>query len=276
MEDPATEQQIADAHRSVVEPLWTEPLFEKVSEAVALAESGTQLVAEARCGYLPMQFRGELDEAVRLIALDPKRAMLDEARERAGEDSDQQIFYIPERVDSISYADDVFDSTVCFNGLITVRQADEGIEELARVTVPGGCVSVAVPLAASFQLFYDMLDEAFRAHEMTEKLARLDNLRDSFVRPPRMVALAEEAGLQVEEIRQLEWSVSFDTGREFLYSPLVRETFFPHWIGLISAPDRDRVMRYIGEAIDTYFDERPIETNVAAGFMVARKPDPAG
>lgn len=267
MDDPTQDQKVAEAHREAIEPLWTEPLYEKIADLIPLAEQGTQLVAEARCGYIPLKIRERLDDGVRVIALDPERVMLDHARDR-DEDLTDGIFFIPERVDAISYADGVFDASVCVDGIVTARQAEEGIAELDRVTVEGGRVAVAGPLGSSFQLFYDMLDEALRAHDLEQRLERIDRLRKTLLSPARMTAIAEEVGLEVDDVYELEWTVSFDRGREFLHAPLVRETFFPHWLGLVSSPKREQVVRYVTDAIDTYFHGRSIETNLAAGFLV--------
>ena len=268
MEDPTQEQKVAEAHREAIEPLWTEPLYDKVADRIPLATEGTQLVAEARCGYVPLKLRERLDPDIRIIALDPQRAMLDNARERGADELTEQVFFIPERVDSISYADGVFDASVCFDGIVTARQAEEGIAELDRVTVEGGRVAVACPLGSSFQLFYDLLDEALRAHDLEQRLERIDRLRSTLLSPARLTAIADELGLQVDDVIELEWDVSFDRGREFLHSPLIRETFFPHWLGLVSSPKREQVIRYVTDAIDTYFRGRSVDTNLAAGFLV--------
>jgi SAM-dependent methyltransferase len=273
MEDPGNEQKVAEAHRNAIEPLWTEPLIEQIGARLPLADRGTQLVAEVRCGLIPIRLRRRLDSEIRMIALDPKRAMLDEARTRGEDEETEQIFFVPERVDAISYADGVFDASICCEGILTARQAEEGLGELARVTVPGGRVAIAAPLGSSFQVFYDMLDEAMRAHGMTDRLDRVDKLRETFLSPVRMTAIADELGLGVEQVTQLEWTISFERGWEFLHSPLIRETFFPHWIGAVSSPKRDRVMRYMEDAIDTYWRGRTVETNVTAGFLTATVPE---
>jgi hypothetical protein len=273
MEDPENEQKVAEAHRTAVEPLWTEPLMDQIGEQLPLAPQGTQLVAEARCGFIPLQLRKRLDSSIRMIALDPKRTMLDAARNRGGDEETEQIFFVPERVDAISYADGVFDVSICCDGIVTARQAEEGLGELARVTVSGGRVALAAPLGSSFQLFYDMLDEAVRAHGMVERLERVENVRETFLSPVRMTAIADELGLIVEQVTELEWTVSFERGWEFLHSPLIRETFFPHWMGAVSSSKRDQVMRYMENALDIYWRGRTLETNVKAGFLTAAVPD---
>ncbi len=273
MESPANDQQVAEAHRAAIEPLWTAPVFDAIEPQLPLAERGTQLVAEVRCGYVPLALRRQLDDQIRIVALDPKRAMLDAARERGGEEATDQIFFVPERVDTISYADGVFEASVCLEGVVTARQAEEGLRELVRVTVGGGEIALAAPLASSFELFYDMLKEALRAHEMADGLGRIDELRETLLSPARLMAIADELDLEVTRATQLEWTVTFERGRDLLHSPLVRETFFPHWIGVISSPKRDRIVRYIEEAIDTYWRDRTLETEVTASCLLARAPE---
>lgn len=270
MEEPANDYEQAQEHREVVEPLWTRPLLDEIADDIPLADEGTQLVAEVRAGSVAIELVGRLDEDVRMIALDPVRAMLDAARERAEEEGIDQIFFVPERVDAISYADDVFDASVCLNGFVTARQISEGVDELARVTDGGGAVAVGAALGDSFEFFYDLLDEAFRAHDLEERLEQIDSLRDSLISPPRLVAAAQEADLEVEHVEEIEWTLTFERSNEFLYSPLLRETFFPHWTGIISSPNRDQVLRYVGDALDTYWRHEDVETTLRAGFMVAR------
>jgi SAM-dependent methyltransferase len=270
MEEPANDYEQAEEHREVVEPLWTRPLLDGIADDIPLADEGTQLVAEVRAGVVAIDLVDRLEEDVRMIALDPVRAMLDAARERAGERGIDQIFFVPERVDAISYADDVFDASVCLNGFVTARQVSEGIDELARVTADGGPVAVVGALGDSFELFYDLLDEAFRAHDLEERLEKIDSLRESLISPARLVAAAHEADLEVEHVEGIEWTLTFERSSEFLHSPLVRETFFPHWTGIISSPNRDQVLRYVGDALDTYWRHRDIETDLRAGFMIAR------
>ena len=271
MEDPSNEQQVAERYREDVEPLYAAPIYEEIGGELPLAEEGTQLIAEARCGYIPLKVRPRLQESVRMIALDPTRAMLDSARQRAEEAGCADgIFFIPERVDSISYADGVFQSAICLEGMVTVRQAEEGLEELGRVTVQGGAIATAYPLGSSFEVVYEMLDEALRAHDMEGRLERLDELRETLISPARLMAVAEETNVEVDSVERVEWTLEFDRGREFLHAPIVREIFFPHWVGVISSRRRDQVMRYVAEAIDTYWDSRTFQTTMSVAFLLGR------
>ena len=267
MSDTASEHQEAVAHKSVVEPLWTEPVFNACNPAANIPDASSVLVAEARCGYVPIQIVKSLGEDTRIIALDPSRAMLDQARQRISDDVARRVFFVPQRVNSLTYADDVFRAAVCVNGVVTVRQATEAASELSRVTAPGGTVTLAAPLRDAFPEFYDMVDEALRAHHLHDVLGRMHELRASFLTPSRLADIAAEVGLLEVVVDELSWDVEFGSGQELIMSPLIRETFFAHWIGVIRSSDREPVLRYVADAIDMYWHDRRFCCQVRAGCV---------
>jgi len=267
MTDAANEHQEALAHRAVVERLWTAPVFDACRPGTDVPDSSSILIAESRCGYVPEHILDFVPDDTRVIALDPSRAMLDQARQRVDEEAQKRVFFVPQRVNSLSYADDVFRASICLNGVVTVRQVHEALSELARVTSPGGSVTLVAPLRDSFPELYDMFDEALRAHQLHDVLGRLYELRDAMVTPARLMDLAEEVGVLEPELVEIQWEVSFDSGQEVLFSPLVRETFFPHWIGIIRSSDREPILRYIADAIDTYWHGGDFTCSITAACL---------
>ena len=263
----ATEHQAAIAHKAVVESLWTAPLLEACNPCVHIPDAVSVLVAEARCGYVPIAIVDDLPEDTRVIALDPSRAMLDQARQRINDEMARRIFFVPQRVGDLSYADGVFRASICVNGVTTPRQAKEALGELTRVTAPAGSVTLAAPLRSGFAEFYDMLDEALRAHSLNDVLGRMYELRASMLTPTKLVDLATEAGLHEVAVDEVAWDVSFNSGQELIMSPLVRETFFAHWIGIIRSSDREPVLRYVADAIDMYWHDRQFSCRVVAGCL---------
>jgi len=267
MSDTANEHQAAVAHKSVVEPLWTEPVFRACRPATDVPAGVSILVAEARCGYVPMHLVPDLPEDTRVIALDPSRAMLDQARQRVSDDLARRVFFVPQRVSGLSYADDVFRASLCLNGVVTVRQARDAVAELSRVTAAGGTVTLAAPVRDAFPEFYDMLDEALRAHHLHDVLGRMHELRASFLTASRLATIAQETGLMEVSVQELGWDVEFKSGQDLLMSPLVRETYFPQWVGIVRSSEREPILRYVADAIDTYWHDRPFRCRVVAGCL---------
>ncbi len=264
MNDTANEHQVAISHKDVVEHLWTAPVFEAACEKFDIPPASSLLVAESRCGYVPLRLVDTLPEDTRIIALDPSRAMLDQARQRIDEQTQRRVFFVPQHVNSLSYADDVFRGAICLNGVLTMRQAAEALGELSRVTSAGGSVLLGAPMGASFEAVFDMLDEALRAHQLNDVLGRLYELPGSFLTPGRLAELAESSGLHDVEVEEVAWEVVFESGQDLFLSPLVRETFFPHWVGVVRSSDREPILRYVSDAIDTYWHDREFRCKIVA------------
>ncbi len=269
MEETSEHEQVK-AHRKVIEPLWTNPLVEALADELPIASEHNVLVAEARCGYLPIELRKHVIDGGRVVALDDQRPMLDAARSRAEQALSEDIFFDVESAHSISYADGVFDTALCFEGMVTPRQMHRIVEELARVTVEGGSIAAVLPLSSSFSAFYDLLDETLRRHDLDDRLGRIDDVRQTLASPPQMIDVADQLGLDALSMDRLSWTVGFQRGRAFLNSPLVRETFFPHWIGPVPSHEREMVLSSLGEAIDTYWADRDFRTEIEAGALFAR------
>ena len=233
------------AHREVVERLWTEPVLDLCGDDLPMPDNATVLAAESRCGAMLKRWLTDLPAATRVMALDSSGPMLDEARSRIDEEEHQRIYFVQQRVGSLSYADGVFDAAVCLHGMVTSRQAYEGLSELSRVISPGGRLVACFPLNGSFPEFYDLLDEALRACELEDVLLRLGELRENLLSPARVATLANQQNLDGVEVSELRWQVAFGSGREFLYSPLIQETFFPNWTGAIRSSEREEVLAYV-------------------------------
>lgn len=265
------ENPVVRAHRDVVERLWTEPVLELADSDLPVIEEATVLAAEVRCGKMVDHWLQSLPPSTRMMALEPSGPMLDEARSRVDDEEKKRLFFVEERVNSLSYTDDVFDAGVCLHGIVTTRQASEGLAELQRVISAGSPLIACVPLQTSFPEFYDLFDEALRACELEDVLPRLDDLRGNLLTPARIFDLAQQLGLEELEISELQWDVAFGGGREYLYSPLIQETFFPHWIGAVRSDEREKVISHIGEAIDTYWADETLQTQVCAALVVGTK-----
>ncbi len=265
------EHHVAMAHKAVVEPLWTEPVLHACDPLKDVPEAVSVLVAEARCGFVPLEIVKSLPDDTRVIALDPSRPMLDQARQRISDEAARRIFFVPQRVGDLSYADGVFRASLCLNGVTTARQAKEALSELARVTAPGGTVTLAAPLRTGFGEFYDMLDEALRVHSLNDVLGRMYELRASFLTPTKLVDMGTNAGLHDVVVDEVSWDVEFKSGQELIMSPLVRETYFGHWIGIIRSADREPILRYISDAIDMYWHDRKFTCRVVAGCLTGTR-----
>ena len=271
MRERVNEYESAMAHRAVIERLWSRPLLDAHLERLPILEQGTVLVAEARCGYMALRWSERLPEQVRVIALDPSRAMLDEARQRLEDNQARRIFLVPQALPSLSYADGVFHASLCAHGGVQLSAASANLGELARVTEVGGEVMLWSPGQGCFAELYELFDEALRVHDLYDAADRLKQTRGDFVSAAGLYGASQLIGLHDVELHESAWRVAFDSGREALNTPLLRQTVFAQWMSVIRSHEREPVVRYVTDAIDTYFHGRVFECSMeAVGLKAVR------
>ena len=272
MYDRLDEHQQSLAHQAVTEQLWTRPLLDALLPKLGTIDGQSILIAESRCGYTPIRLTTVIDPDTRIMALDPSRSMLDEARQRVDDDLSGRVFFVSQAVHALSYADDVFRYAMCLHGLNTLDALRAGFAELVRVTQRGGRVVLAVPAQGSFPEVVDMFREAMTANALGSALRRLeDHINTQLITQGILLALAHEFGLHNIDISSHTWTLSFKSGQEVLASAVLRETLLPQWISVIRNNERDLVTRYVTQAIDTYFQGMPFSCEVQALSLVATR-----
>jgi ubiquinone/menaquinone biosynthesis C-methylase UbiE len=100
----------------------------------------------------------------RIVGIDPTRALVAQAQERAREARAAQATYDVGDIRQIGWPDNTFDSAFCDKILVHVAPVSQAIAELVRVTRPGGRVgavewfSQGMVIAADYSLTRQVLD----------------------------------------------------------------------------------------------------------------------
>jgi SAM-dependent methyltransferase len=126
----------------------------------------TSHVLEAGCGpgtaladLLPW-----IGSGGRIVGIDPTRALVAEAEERARKAGVSQTTYLVGDIRQIDQPDNVFDAAFCDKILVHVGPVSQAIAEMVRVTRPGGRVgavewfSQGMMIAADYSLTRQVLD----------------------------------------------------------------------------------------------------------------------
>lgn len=272
MHDRLDEHQQSLAHQAVTEHLWTRPLLDALLPTLGILDGQSILIAESRCGYMPLRLASVVEADTRIMALDPSRAMLDDARVRIPEDMSGRVFFVSQPVHALSYADDVFQCAMCMHGLNTLESLRAGFAELVRVTQRGGRVVLSVPAQGSFPEVVDMFREAMTAHALDSALRRLeDHINTQLITQGMLLALAHEFGLHNVDISLHTWTLNFKSGKQVMSSPVLRETLLPQWTSVIRDAERAQVFAHVIRAIDTYFQGGPFSCEVQALSLVATR-----
>ena len=267
------EDKLAKIYDAEILPIWSRRFGRLLLRDLALPPKAMVLDVGCGTGYPALEILRRMDAEGRIIAIDASSPMLDEARVKAGRLSGKRIFFRSEAATpKLSFADDVYDLVVCNAGLDEIEDPEGAIRDFVRVTKPGGRVAVTMPLAGTFDEFYDLFREVLHKLDRGDALDRLEEYLAS--KPPleQLEAWLEDAGLVDLKTEYDSFSLLFKSSREFFFAPLIEYGPLSDWKAIAGKGQQMQdVFWHLKAAIDTYFAGRPFAVTVEAGCVRGRK-----
>jgi len=272
-------EKLARIYDDEIGPVWGSRFGKMLLRNLQVPPRGQVLEISCGTGWPTVEILRRMGEGSRLIAIDASSAMLDIARKKVqalGPLGKKGIFFRTESpLPRLSFADDVYDLVICNLGLEEMPSIDTALRDFARVTKVNGEVRCTLPMAGTFQEFYDIYREVLVKHDKHEALDRLDQ---HLARYPTLDGLHESfktaglaGGVDVDEFTLL-----FKSSREFFFAPVVEYGPLAAWKEIAGGgQELQDVFWYIKEAIDAYFGGRAFEITVKAGCLIGRKRDPS-
>jgi ubiquinone/menaquinone biosynthesis C-methylase UbiE len=272
------QDKLARVYDTEILPIWAERFGRMLLAEARLPDRGLVLNVACGTGYPALELLARMDSG-RIIAIDSSSALLDVARDKAGDLSGKRIFFRTEGgKEKLSFDDDVYDLTFSNLGLgeLSLPPA-EAIAELARVTAPGGQVLVTLPLQGTWSEFLDIYREVLTKHDRHDTLERLAEYEATLPDPDVALQWMEAAGLQDVDLVVDEFSLLFKSSREFFFAPVIEFGPLRDWKRLAGkGQEMQDIFWFIKEAIDAYFGGRAFSVTVVAGCLRGRKPEEAG
>jgi hypothetical protein len=143
--------------------------------------------------------------------------------------------------------------------------------ELVRVAAPGATVALTLPTASSFGEFFSIYWEALHNQGLLDRESDVEHLITELPTVTEVEQLAEDEGLQdVESWTRIE-EFDFESGEQFLNSPLVSEFLMHEWLALVPLDERDGLFDEISRLINEESHEAEFALSVKATLMVGRK-----
>src|SRR5262249_31037538 len=186
------------------------------------------MILDVACGtgFPALEVLRKMDEQSRLIAIDSSSALLDVARKKAGDAMGKRIFFRTESAfPRLPFAADVYDVVLCNLGLAEMAEGSPraALVDFARVTKPGGRVIATLPLAGTWQEFYDIYREVLVKHDKTDTLDRLDAHVAALPTPQVAEDWLAQAGLGGPRVEGGGVTLLFRSAREVFFAPGVAD-----------------------------------------------------
>jgi len=155
---------------------WNQDFLELMAGRWEFGRVESLLDVGCGAGHWGQRLATVLPWGARIVGVDHEPRFLETARERAGSlGIDADFDYRPGRAEELPFGDDTFDVVTCQTVLIHVGDPVGAIEEMIRVTRPGGLVIASEPNNL-VNVLIDAMSEPRLPFEETLRLLRFDQI----------------------------------------------------------------------------------------------------
>jgi len=265
-----TDKELAFLQDLFIAPDWGERFAELIDEHVALPKEGKALYLAAGTGGHAMALYERASDKLELLCVDENPECTELARAKATATNERLTFHTAP-LDKLDLADNSFDLVIGNASLVSRQRVRTMFSELVRVAAPEATVALTLPTASSFGEFFSIYWEALHNNGLIDHESDVEQLITELPTVSDIEQLAEDEGLKdVESWTRIE-EFDFESGEQFLNSPLVAEFLMQDWLALVPEDKRAGLFGEISRLINEERHEAEFALSVKATLIVGQK-----
>lgn len=245
-----TDKELAFIRDLFVDEAWTQRFTELVDKHINLKDAENMAYLNAGTGNHAMALAEKFGEITDIFASVETEELLTIARDKAAATSSRADF------SRIRFEDDAFDSVLADATLVPLSEIEETLIDAVRVAKIGGDVGVLLPTAGSYCEVFSLLWEALYNEDLASHGENVEKLISELPTETRAEELAKKAGLVNVNTAVANELFEYDSGTDFIESPLVADYLLPHWLHFLDENEKERVVKQLTHLIDA--EEAPV------------------
>jgi ubiquinone/menaquinone biosynthesis C-methylase UbiE len=270
MSTSKTEKELAFLHDLFIAPDWGERFAELIDQHVTIPNEARVLYLGVGTGGHAMALHERAGEKVELLCIDENPECLELAKAKATATKIPAEFR-QGNLQALDVPDNQFDVVIGNASLLPRERATGMFKEMVRVAAPGGQLAMTLPTASSFGEFFSIYWEALYNSGLLDHEADVEHLILELPSVSEVEELAEDEGLtKVESWTNIE-EFDFETGEQFLSSPLVAEFLMQNWLASTPKEAREKLVAELTRLINEERHEASFALSVKATLLVGRK-----
>jgi len=265
-----SDKELAFLHDIFIAPDWGERFAELIDEHVPLPKEGKALYVAAGTGSHAIALQERAGDKVELLCLDENEECVEIARAKATTANETTRFELG-TVDDIPHGENRFDLVIGNASLVPRDRVRKMFSEMVRVAAPGATILLALPTSSSFGEFFSIYWEALHNTGLTQLESDVEHLITELPTISETEEMAEDEGLtDVESWSRIE-EFDYDSGEQFINSPLVADFLMKDWLALVPEDWQAPVAKEITRLINEDRHEAEFALSVKATLLVGRK-----
>lgn len=264
-----SDKELAFLHDLFVATDWGERFAQLIDENVKLPKQGRALYLGSGTGGHVLAIQERAGEKLSFSSLEEHNEYLEIARSKAVA-ANAAIEFQFGRLDELPFDDDEFDIVIGDGSLLAPERQETMLEEMVRVSRPGATVAMVLPTASSFGEFFSIYWEVLHNCGF-EQHSNVDNLIAELPTVAEIESAAENAGLEaVTSISRIE-EFNYESGEQFLRSPLIADFLMKRWVASLPEECRAPVALEIPGFVDADRQQADFMFSVKATLVSGRK-----
>ena len=266
-------KELAFLHDLYIATDWGERFAELVDEHIELPEEGRALYIEAGTAGHALALQERAGAKLKLTCVDQNDECLEVARAKALAVHESTSFQC-ETIQSLSFGDHQFDIVLGNASFVLAQAVKSMLGEMVRVTKPGATVAWWLPTFSSFGEFFSIYWEALQNAGLEDHGVEVEHMITDLPSISDAEQWAADAGL----IDITSWTAveefDYDSGEQFLNSPLITDFLLPNWLEPVPAAARERVTQELARIIDEERHSGEFGLTLKATLIVGKKSRP--
>ena len=265
-----SDKELAFLQDLFIAPDWGERFAELIDEHVKLPTEGRALYVAAGTGSHAMALQERAGNKLALLCLDENAECIELAQAKARAANEGTEFRLAQ-LDQLDLPDNHFDLVVGNASLVSRSTVRKMFSEMVRVAAPGATIAIALPTASSFGEFFSIYWEALHNSRLAGHETDVEQLITGLPTVSDVEQMAEHDGLtDIASWTRIE-EFDYDSGEQFLGSPLVAEFLMREWLALVPESERADLFREISRLINEERHEAEFALSVKATLVVGQK-----
>jgi ubiquinone/menaquinone biosynthesis C-methylase UbiE len=265
-----SDKELAFLQDLFIAPDWGERFAELIDEHVKLPAEGEALYVAAGTGGHAMALYERAGQKLELLCVDENPECMELARAKATA-TNEQITFDTAQFDHLNLKDNRFDLVIGNASLVSRQRVRKMFSEIVRVAAPGATIALTLPTYSSFGEFFSIYWEALHNNGLIDHESDVEQLITELPTVSDIEQLAEDEGLtDVASWTRIE-EFDFESGEQFLSSPLVAEFLIHDWLALVPEDKRAGLFSEISRLINEERHEAEFALSVKATLVVGQK-----
>ena len=265
-----TDKELAFLHDLFIAPDWGERFAELIDQHIRVPKEGRALYLAAGTGGHAMALHERAGVKVEFLCIDENPECLELARAKATATKDPAEFRMG-KLDQLDLPDNHYDFVVGNASLVPRQRVAKMFSEMIRVAAPGAQVALALPTLSSFGEFFSIYWEAMHNAGSLDHESDVEHLILELPSVSYVEQIATDEGLtDVDSWTTIE-EFDFESGEQFLNSPLVAEFLMQEWLAPVPYDSRDQLMKELTRLINEERHEAEFALSVKATLVAGHK-----